>query len=101
MPNFSLVAAAYPLRAAVLVEENADDSVALGERSLLLQERNLWLQIARTPALTMAGLIAKLGFAATCYEPSEREDFEEGTADEILESVAIDFKDMKAVGDEA
>ena len=49
----------------------------------------------------MAGLIAKLGFAATCYEPSEREDFEEGTADEILESVAIDFKDMKAVGDEA
>ena len=33
----SLVAAAYPLRAAVLVEENADDSVALGERSLLLQ----------------------------------------------------------------
>jgi hypothetical protein len=51
----------------------------------------VWGRIIAAPALTQAGLLAKLAFAAQHFDPEEIEGAEE-TADGMLISVAIDAR---------
>jgi hypothetical protein len=57
------------------------------------QRRQLWSQIAQTPARTVEGMHAKVAFAVS-FNVLEREDFEEGTVDEIVLSAAMDYADL-------
>ena len=58
------------------------------------RRRRVWSQIAQTPARTADGMHAKLAFVAREVEFDKREDLEEGTAEEILFSVAMDYADL-------
>ena len=58
------------------------------------RRRGVWSRIAQTPASTVDGMRAKLAFIARFVEFDEREDLEEGTAEEILFSVAMDYADL-------
>ena len=60
------------------------------------RRRRVWSQIAQTPARTVDGMRAKLAFLARFVEFDKREDLEEGTAEEILFSVAMDYADLHA-----
>ena len=58
------------------------------------RRRRVWSQIAQTPASTVDGMHAKIAFVARFVEFDKREDLEEGTAEEILFSVAMDYADL-------
>ena len=69
---------------------------AIGRRWAEVNERRrrLWSRIAQTPARTVDGMRAKLAFVARDVEFDERSSFSEGTAEEILFSVALDYADL-------
>ncbi len=58
---------------------------------LIDEHRQLWLRIAKTPARTTTGLLAKLSIVArsNCFE-EEAGKWEEGSEDDVLQSVAVD-----------
>jgi hypothetical protein len=57
------------------------------------QRIRIWSQIAATPAQTVEGMYAKIAFASKfCF--GEREDFVEGTVDDLLLSAAMDYADL-------
>jgi hypothetical protein len=91
-----LVEPAHALQAAIEAAQEAEDRgdpLAEARKSALLgDERKLWDNIARTPARTRDGLIAKLSVVSFCCEaPSER-----GQADDVLRSMARDWQVMTA-----
>jgi hypothetical protein len=67
----------------------------LGRRwkELTERRRGVWSQIAQTPARTVEGMLAKIAFASENYF-GEREDFVEGTAEDLLLSAAMDYADL-------
>ena len=58
------------------------------------RRRRLWSQIAQTPARTVGGMHAKLAFSARFVEFDKRSSFSDGTEEEILFSVAMDYADL-------
>ena len=58
------------------------------------RRRRLWSQIAQTPARTVGGMHAKIAFATRFVEFDERSSFSDGTEEEILFSVAMDYADL-------
>ena len=60
---------------------------------LLAEEEKLKARIARTPAQTVAGMMAKLALVAPCCEGIEPED--KGSSEDLLFSVAHDFNTLK------
>ena len=58
------------------------------------RRHRVWSQIAQTPSRTADGMRAKLAFVARDVEFDERASFNEGTAEEILFSVALDYADL-------
>jgi hypothetical protein len=76
----------------------AKEAVGLPEilrRGKELNERRirLWSQIATTPARTVDGMHAKIAFASI-FNSDERKDLVEGTVDDLLLSVAMDYADI-------
>ena len=69
---------------------------AINHRWAEVNERRhrVWSQIAQTPARTVDGMRAKLAFVARDVEFDERSLFSEGTEEEILFSVALDYADL-------
>ena len=58
------------------------------------RRRRLWSQIAQTPARTVGGMHAKLAFSARFVEFDKRSSFSDGTEEDILFSVAMDYADL-------
>jgi hypothetical protein len=78
--------------------DRANESVGLPElnrrgKEINERRRRLWSQIAATPARTVEGMHAKIAFASKFYF-GEREDFVEGTAEDLLLSAAMDYADI-------
>ena len=90
-----IVDAWYSYRADCDRAQEAAGLPAIGRRCEELNERRrrLWSRIAQTPARTVEGMHAKVAFAVS-FNFLEREDFEEGTIDEIILSAAMDYADL-------
>ena len=57
------------------------------------RRRRLWSRIAAMPARTVEGMHAKIAFASS-FNLLVREDFVEGTVDDLLLSAAMDYVDL-------
>ncbi len=75
--------------------EEAAGLPAIGKRWKEINERRrqLWSQIAATPARSVAGMHAKIAFAANANF-LEREDLVEGTVEDLVLSAALDYADL-------
>jgi hypothetical protein len=78
--------------------DRANEAVGLPElnrrgKEINERRRRLWSRIAAMPARTVEGMLAKIAFASENYF-GEREDFVEGTAEDLLLSAAMDYADI-------
>jgi hypothetical protein len=71
--------------------EDATDEIGLAAEGMCSQRRDLWRRIIDTPAVTLAGMLAKLAFAAQYFEPDEIPELDDN-AYGILVSVAVDAR---------